>query len=76
MHLTKKINRQHGFIPAIVVIALLLSAALGGLLGFKLGDGTFFSLGIGIGIVLIPFFLFYPRIEKFFEGRRVKSDRE
>jgi uncharacterized protein YcfJ len=32
-------RKQAGVIPAIVIVALVLSAIVGGLIGFKLGDG-------------------------------------
>ena len=53
-----------------MVIALLLSAALGGLLGFKLGDGTFINLGIGIGVVLVPFFYSVLELKIFLDSTR------
>lgn len=44
---------QSGIIPIVVLVALLAASLLGGYIGFQLGDGTFFSAGIGIGIVLV-----------------------
>lgn len=44
---------QRGIIPIVVLVALLAASLLGGYIGFQLGDGTFFSFGIGVGIVLV-----------------------
>ena len=46
-------QKQQGFIPVIVIVGLIVSGLLGGYLGFQLGDGTFFSFGIGFGVVLV-----------------------
>jgi hypothetical protein len=50
---------QRGFIPIPIIIALAISAALGGWLGYSLGDGTFFSLGFGFGAAVILYGLIY-----------------
>ena len=38
---------QKGMVPVIVLI-VLVAASVGGYVGFRLGDGTFFSFGIGV----------------------------
>jgi asparagine N-glycosylation enzyme membrane subunit Stt3 len=56
---------QSGAIPVIVLVALAVSALAGGYLGFQLGDGTFFSFGVGLGIVIIGFPILYSHYETF-----------
>ncbi len=51
---------QRGLIPIAVLVALLAASLIGGFIGFQLGDGTFFSAGIGIGIVLVMAKLLSP----------------
>ena len=48
------IFKQKGAVPIIVLIALV-SAALGGYIGFNLGGGTFFSFGVGVAVVFLLF---------------------
>jgi len=48
----KLITKQKGFVPLIVIVALVCTL-LGGYAGLKLGDGTFFSFGVGLGVVLV-----------------------
>jgi len=50
---------QKGFIPIPIIAALVVSALVGGFLGYQLGDGTFFSLGFGLGFALILYGLVY-----------------
>lgn len=70
----KMLNSQRGLIPLIVIIALI-AAMLGGYIGFQLGDGTFFSFGIGFGIVFLGWlYLREPvaaRISRLREKKRV-----
>lgn len=53
------LKNQRGFIPIPILIALAVSALIGGILGFQLGDGTFFSMGFGLGAALILFGIIY-----------------
>jgi hypothetical protein len=46
---------QKGFIPIPIFIALAISALLGAYIGYQLGDGMFFSLGVGFGVVFIAY---------------------
>ena len=62
-------NHQRGAIPVLVIVAIILSSLLGGLVGFQLGDGTFFSLGIGIGIGFFLMVLLAPHFSKVLELR-------
>ena len=62
-----KMKKQAGVIPAIVIVALVLSAIVGGLIGFKLGDGTFFSFGVGFGLVFVIFLFLSPHLDSFIE---------
>ena len=60
---------QNGVIPIVVLVALLAASLLGGYIGFQLGDGTFFSAGVGIGIVLVIAKIlspYYSDLKKFF----------
>ena len=50
------LKSQVGFIPVVVLVALVVSTFLGGYLDFKLGDGTFFSAGIASVLVLAQIF--------------------
>ena len=54
---------QKGIIPIIVVVALAAAVA-GGFIGFKIGDGSFFSFGVGFGIVLILLPIISPYLAK------------
>jgi len=45
-------KHQKGIIPIIVLVGLA-TALIGGFIGFQLGDGTFFSFGVGVGVVLL-----------------------
>lgn len=73
---------QAGLIPIPIIIALVVSAAIGGVLGYNLGDGTFFSLGFGFGTGLIIYailfkfgsFVFEPLIKLFGKQEPVKGD--
>lgn len=58
-------KKQKGFIPVAIVVALAISAIVGGVVGFQLGDGTFFSFGVGFGIVLVISFIFKSQISIF-----------
>ncbi|MDG1164150.1 MAG: hypothetical protein P8N61_02135 [Porticoccaceae bacterium] len=55
------IYKQKGVVPIIVLIALV-SASIGGFIGFNLGGGTFFSFGVGAAVV----FLLYPSAERMY----------
>ncbi|MDB4630989.1 hypothetical protein OAF61_00680 [Pseudomonadales bacterium] len=64
-------NKQKGFVPFIVIAALIVSATIGGLVGFMVGDGTFFSFGVGLGAVLVLVTIFsapLKRLVSFFSG--------
>lgn len=63
MIVNKKMKKQAGVIPAIVIVALVLSAIVGGLLGYQLGGGTFFSFGVGFGLVFVILLFLSPHIE-------------
>lgn len=70
------IKRQKGFIPLPIVLALAVSMLLGGFLGYQLGDGTFFSFGLGVGAVLVIGFFALPymeRIKKYINGNIQKN---
>ena len=58
----KFINNQSGFVPLLVVVALA-AVCVGGFMGYQLGDGGFFSVGIGIGVVLVLFKILSPFTE-------------
>jgi len=55
---------QKGIVPIPIVVALAIAAVIGGYIGFKLGDGTFFSFGVGFGIVLILMPILTPYLAK------------
>ncbi|MEH6583464.1 MAG: hypothetical protein V7754_16120 [Halioglobus sp.] len=55
-------KKQSGFVPLLVIVALV-AVSIGGYVGFRLGDGTFFSIGVGIGIVLVAVKLLSPFAE-------------
>ena len=57
-------NRQKGFVPFVVIAALIVSTLIGGYLGFKLGDGTFFSIGVGLGVVLVFTMIFWTPLKR------------
>ena len=59
------VRTQSGVIPIIVIIAIALSALLGGFIGFQLGDGTFFSFGVGFGLVFVTVLFLSPHIKAF-----------
>ena len=65
-------KKQAGLIPLIVVVALV-AASIGGYMGFRLGDGTFFSIGVGIGIVLVAFKLLMPYTESLLRALGVEK---
>lgn len=46
---------QKGFIPIPILIALAISAMLGIFIGYQLGDGLFFSMGVGIASVIVMY---------------------
>jgi hypothetical protein len=50
-------------IPVLLIVALAAATLLGGILGYSLGDGTFFSFGIGVGVVLVAMKLLSPYSE-------------
>jgi len=56
--------KQKGAIPIIVLVALAVSAFLGGFIGFQFGDGSLFSFGVGFGIVLILLPILSPYLAK------------
>lgn len=66
-----------GFIPIPVLVALMISAVVGGFLGYKLGDGTFFSLGFGFGLALVFSGIVYKYAKPVFGlfGNQDKVDR-
>jgi hypothetical protein len=49
----KHFGSQEGIIPLPVLIALAIAAIIGGLFGYKLGNGNIFAFGIGVGLVLL-----------------------
>lgn len=57
-------HKQNGFVPLIVIVALIFTTLLGGYAGFKLGDGTFFSIGIGLGITLFLTNVFWSPLKR------------
>lgn len=71
-----KIKNQQGVIPVILIVAVALSAALGGIVGFSLGDGSLMGFGFGFGLVFFGIVLLGPYIEKFFnlKDRIQKND--
>lgn len=73
----KYIKDQRGFVPVIVIVALA-AAMVGGYFGFKLGDGIFFSLGVGAGFVALLWFYFHRPISALAEKlrRMVTSERD
>jgi len=72
---------QRGFVPLPIIAALVVSALVGGFLGYQLGDGTFFSLGFGLGLALILYGLVHkfalpllkPALELLTKGKNAKS---
>ncbi len=54
----KLLKSQDGFIPLPILLALAIAAIIGGIIGYKLGDGSVFFFGVVCGIVL----LFGPHI--------------
>lgn len=67
-------RKQAGVIPAIVIVALVLSALVGGLIGFQLGDGTFFSFGVGFGLVFVILLFLSPHLESL--TKLIKKNRK
>ena len=67
-------RKQAGVIPAIVLVALVLSAVVGGLLGYQLGDGTFFSFGVGFGLVFVILLFLSPHLESLI--KMIKKSRK
>jgi len=55
---------QKGFVPIPILIALAISALLGILIGYQLGDGLFFSMGVGIASVIVV----YKLLTKFMDN--------
>ena len=55
-------KKQTGVVPVILIVAIALSALIGGWFGFKLGGGTFFSFGVGIGLIFLIFLFLSPYI--------------
>lgn len=68
--MSEKMKKQDGVIPVIVIVAIAISALLGGWVGFQLGDGTFFSFGVGFGVVFVIFLLLSPYIDTIKEAIR------
>lgn len=63
-------KKQAGVIPVILIVAVAISALIGGWVGFQLGDGTFFSFGVGFGVVFVIFLLLSPHIDSIKEAIR------
>jgi len=49
----KLLKPQNGIIQIPIIIALAVVAIIGALIGYQLGDGSLFSFGVGLGVVLI-----------------------
>jgi hypothetical protein len=63
-------KKQAGIIPVILIVAVAISALIGGWVGFQIGDGTFFSFGVGFGVVFVIFLLLSPHIDSIKETIR------
>jgi hypothetical protein len=50
--LKRKKIKKSAFIPVPVIIALVVGLVFGGLVGYQLSDGIFFSLGVGIALFI------------------------
>ncbi len=68
--MNEKMKKQDGVIPVILIVAVAISALIGGWVGFQLGDGTFFSFGVGFGVIFVIFLLLSPYIDTIKEAIR------
>jgi len=68
--MNEKMKKQDGVIPVIVIVAVAISALIGGWVGFQLGDGTFFSFGVGFGVIFVIFLFLSPYIDTIKEAIR------
>lgn len=64
---------QKGFIPVLVLVAMAISAVVGAFLGYQLGDGTFFSMGFGLGLALISAGFIYRFLKPMVEDFKAKK---
>jgi hypothetical protein len=61
---------QRGIIPIPVIVAIALVSLAAGLFGgYQLGDGTFFSFGVGFGIVFVILLFSAPYINSLIDLR-------
>ena len=71
----KLIRDQRGIVPIPVIIGIaVLSAVAGAFAGYQIGDGTFFSFGVGFGVVFFILLFLSPHISSFVD--LVRKSRE
>ena len=67
-------NKQRGVIPPLVLVVILLSTLLGGIVGYSLGDGSLFGLGVGFAIAFFIILSFWPKIRDLLKKIKKEND--